>query len=111
MEKFNELIQARVQIFSTHVTVWELYKGAYTSSKKEENLIKIKKFLHYIPILPFTDEIDINFVELLVKLEKDGYRIGAMDTLIASIALEHDLPILTRNVKHFEKTGAKIETW
>jgi predicted nucleic acid-binding protein len=30
------------------------------------------------------------------------------DLLIAATALEHDLTIVTRNVRHFEPTGAKL---
>jgi len=111
LEKFNKLIESKVRIYTTHITAWELYKGAYMSSKKEDNVIKVKKFLKYIPILPFTQEIDERFASLHVKLEENGNRIGVMDTLIASIALEHDFPVLTRNITHFEKTGIKIESW
>ena len=31
-----------------------------------------------------------------------------MDLLIAATALEHDLTVVTRNVRHFEPTGAKL---
>ena len=113
LEKFRELIENNKQskIYTTHVSAWELYRGAYISSRKEENLRKINKFLSYLPILPFTEEIDKRFGMLFVKLENDGKRIGVMDTLIASIALEYNLPVVTRNVKHFEKTEVMIETW
>ena len=111
MEKFEDLIQKGVKIYSTHITVWELFKGAYYSSKQKENLEKVENFLNYIPILPFTREIGNRFASLFVKLEKDGNRIGEMDTLVASITLEYGYPILTRNIKHFDKTNVMIETW
>ena len=31
-----------------------------------------------------------------------------MDLLIAATALEHDLTLATRNVRHFEPTGVKL---
>ena len=111
MEKFETLLNSGTKIYTTHVTVWELYKGAYYSSKIEENIEKVNTFLQYIPILPFTREIGNRFAKLFVSLEKNGDRIGEMDTLIASIALEYGYPILTRNVKHFQKTDTKIDTW
>ena len=79
--------------------------------RHEENLKKITKLLEYIPILPFTLEIGKRFAELFVNLELKGERIGEMDTLISAIALEYGHPILTRNVKHFEKTNVMIEMW
>lgn len=30
------------------------------------------------------------------------------DTLIAATALEHDLTLVTRNVRHFEPTGVRL---
>lgn len=111
LEKFETLIKERRKVYTTHVTVWELYKGAYYSSKQNENLKKITKFLQFIPVLPFTLEIGKRFAELFVSLEQKGERIGEMDTLISAIALEYGYPILTRNMKHFEKTNVIIETW
>jgi tRNA(fMet)-specific endonuclease VapC len=111
LEKFDALISEGIKIYTTHVTVWELYKGAYYSSKTQENLKKITTFLQYIPVLPFSLEIGKRFADLYATLEQKGEKIGEMDTLISAIAIEYDYPILTRNVKHFEKTEAKIETW
>ena len=31
-----------------------------------------------------------------------------VDLLIAATAIEHDLAVVTRNVRHFEPTGAKV---
>ena len=31
-----------------------------------------------------------------------------VDLLIAATAVEHDLVVVTRNVRHFEPTGAKV---
>lgn len=41
--------------------------------------------------------------ELSSKLGHDG-----ADLLIAATALEHGLTVVTRNVRHFEHTGAKV---
>lgn len=71
----------------------------------------IEKLCGFFEILPFTEAIDKRFGSLLHTLEREGQPIGVIDTLIVSIGLEYDLPILTRNTKHFEKTGIKIETW
>jgi predicted nucleic acid-binding protein len=39
-----------------------------------------------------------------------GQRMGHMggDLLIAATAIEHDLTVVTRNVRHFDGTGAKV---
>lgn len=83
----------------------------FKSSKKVENISLLEELCSFFEILPFTEAIDKRFGSLLHTLERKGHPIGVMDTLIASIGLEYDLPVLTRNIKHFEKAGVKIETW
>jgi len=39
------------------------------------------------------------------ELNQKGKSIGVMDTLIASIALVYNLPLVTRNRSHFDRTG------
>ena len=37
-----------------------------------------------------------------------GLSINAVDELIAATALVHDLTVVTRNVRHFERSGCKL---
>ncbi len=46
------------------------------------------------------------------KLERIGQPIGSYDLLIAGIALAHNLTIVTRNSREFERVdGLRIENW
>lgn len=38
-------------------------------------------------------------------LREEGLRIGDHDVWIAATALEHDLPLVTRNLRHFQRVG------
>jgi len=98
-------------IFITHVNLWELYQGAFKSKKVEENLREVEDLIQNYEILSFSQASDKRFGELIGKLEKEGTPIGVLDTLIASIALEHNTYVVTRNVEHFAKTGVQIKTW
>ena len=62
----------------------------------------------FFTIIPFTQTIAKRFGSLLNDLRKKGTPIGVMDTLIASVALENNLPLVTYNRNHFEKTGIKF---
>ncbi len=42
-------------------------------------------------------------VELKRKGIKKGITLPVLDTMIAANALEHDLTVVTRNVRHFQK--------
>jgi tRNA(fMet)-specific endonuclease VapC len=39
--------------------------------------------------------------EVYSRLERSGNRIGVPDALIAGVCLRFDLPLATRNVRHF----------
>lgn len=59
------------------------------------------QFLHCI--LPVTPAIARTWGRLCVQTGNKG-----IDNLIAATALCHNLTIVTRNVKHFEPTGARV---
>jgi predicted nucleic acid-binding protein len=95
----------------THVNLWELYQGAFKSKNVEENLRDVDDLLQKFEFLEFSSRIDKFFAETFVNLDKQGLRIGVVDTLIASIAVENGMPVVTRNVDHFSKTNASILPW
>jgi tRNA(fMet)-specific endonuclease VapC len=50
------------------------------------------------------------FGGIVGDLEKRGQIISDMDALIASVALEHDELVVTRNLAHFQRVaGLRIE--
>ncbi len=63
-------------------------------------------------IFPYESESAIIHAGLRAKLEAKGKTIGFVDSSIASIALVHNLILVTRNVKDFENIeGLKLENW
>ncbi len=111
LSKLEEMKDKSEAIAISHVNLWELYKGAYKSSKPKEEIKKISTLISFFTLLKFTKKIDQEFGRLLNQLNKDGKPIGDLDTLIASIALNHNKTVVTKNVKHFERTGVKTESW
>lgn len=53
--------------------------------------------------LPVTTAVALRWGELSIVLKRRD-----LDLLIAATALEHDLTVVTRNVRHFEPTGVKL---
>ncbi|MCX6055249.1 MAG: type II toxin-antitoxin system VapC family toxin [Chloroflexi bacterium] len=45
---------------------------------------------------------------LVARLEKTGHPTGLMDSLIASVALSHNLIVATRNIDDFSYTGVQL---
>ncbi len=57
--------------------------------------------LHHFDILAVTDETTIAYATLRVVLKRSGHPIPANDAWIAALALQHRLPVLSRD-HHFD---------
>ncbi|WP_324735237.1 type II toxin-antitoxin system VapC family toxin [Thermococcus sp. SY098] len=96
---------------TTVINVFELYYGAYKSKFRNINVISTQKLLENMVVYPLEKESSILAGEILASLEKEGKPVDIRDLLIGSIAITHELPILTNNTRHFkrlEKFGLKI---
>jgi predicted nucleic acid-binding protein len=103
VEIIDHLILENEEIKTTIFNVAELYKGAYLSSKVEENIKQIEEFLQSITIIDFTIQDAIKFAQISADLRKKGEKIGDFDELIASIAINNKETIFTRNISHYER--------
>jgi predicted nucleic acid-binding protein len=59
-------------------------------------------------LLPITKAIVDRWGRLTIQAKRRGVTITTADGLITTTALEHDLAIVTRNVKDFAETGATV---
>ena len=90
----------------------ELLYGARKSQQVEANLLLLARFIAQFRSLAFDDRCAEVYGVLRVLLEKAGTPIGANDLCIASIALAHDLTLLTRNRDEFRRVaGLRWENW
>ena len=92
------------------VCVAELYVGAF--KKQEEAFFgQIEWVLNNFTCYPADPSI-CTYARLRANLEREGKRIDDFDLLIASIAIDNDLTLVTRNPRHFERiTGLNVEVW
>jgi predicted nucleic acid-binding protein len=70
--------------------------------RNKAELVAVKKMLdkRSTRLLPVTEAITLRATELMESLTlSHGLQMG--DALIAATAIEHQLPVLTANVKHF----------
>ena len=64
--------------------------------------------LHKWTILPWS----VDASNIFDDLRRRGVRIGTLDLRIASIALNYDAPVLTRNLMDFQRVpGLRVENW
>jgi tRNA(fMet)-specific endonuclease VapC len=67
--------------------------------------------LPYFDVLTVTDETAIAYAALRVALKRSGRPIPANDAWIAALALQHRLPVLSRD-QHFDAVpGLERKSW
>ena len=91
---------------------YELFYGAYKSSNPENTLNKLNTFLSCFTDIPFDTESEEICGKIRAELERNGTPIGPYDLMITSIALSHNLILVTNNTKEFSRIkDLQIEDW
>jgi len=112
VKKISNLLERYIILYTTSINAAELYFGAFLSSRIQDNMEAVENFLNTIKIIPFELVHSKIYGEIRSDLQKRGEIINEMDIFIAAMAIEKDLPIITRNIKHFEKImKLKVEIW
>lgn len=97
-------------LYLSVITVGEIQRGIakLPESPRKEAL---ERWLHEELFLRFRDRIlPLTAETMLVwgSLTAQGRTLPALDSMIAALALQHDLCVVTRNVKDFDGTGIKL---
>lgn len=98
--------------YISSVSVGELYKGAYRSAAKDKHLKNIEEqLLPRLTVLPYDRSTAKHFGLISFELEKLGKPLADADLQIAATAIQHDLTLITGNLKHFSRIpNLKINT-
>ena len=90
----------------------ELYFGARHSQRVAHNLEKLDAFFDYFPSLPFDDAASQEYGVIREQLSASGRPIGANDLMIAAIAKQLDLTLVTRDQNEFQHVaGLRLAAW
>jgi predicted nucleic acid-binding protein len=105
VQSATEMLEQRAAdgIAVSIVTYGELYEGAFLFPEPQEHLTSMRQFLSGYRIYGLSDPIMGRFAQTRSTLRRQGNRIADFDILIASTALVHDLTLVTRNVRHFQR--------
>jgi tRNA(fMet)-specific endonuclease VapC len=99
-------------VSTTTINLCELYAGAYGSKAPQRELQRVQDLLSQMGIL----ELDVGATRRYGELVNDDALkrepIGDFDLMIASIALQQNEKLVTRNLKHFNRVpGLVVEQW
>jgi tRNA(fMet)-specific endonuclease VapC len=85
------------------VSYGELFEGALGSPTPKETLTRYRAFLDRFPLISLSDPVMERFARIRRELRRQGQLIPDLDLLISATAVTHDLTLLTRNLRHFER--------
>ena len=95
---------AREDQFISAVSVAELYYGAYHSAAPDRHVMNIEERVRpAVSILPFDVSAAKVFGRIRATLEALGTRLDDADLQIAATAIQHDLELVTGNIRHFAR--------
>ena len=99
--------------FTTSINISEIYFGAYRSKNQKKILAAYEdKVFPNVNILPFDTDSGKIYGRLKALLEKRGLSKSEPDLRIATIAIQHNMILITGNKRHFMKIpGLNIEDW
>ncbi len=110
-ENFDLYLQKNEIIEISVITYYEILGGLYARDAHNQ-LNVFKDFISENAVIPMTDNSASISADLYSKLRKSGKTVDDIDILIAGIAIDNDLTLITNNEKHFNRIpGLKIENW
>jgi len=109
-QKLISLKKGEVVICS--VVKAELFYGVKKSKRRTENERRLEVFFSQLTSLPFDDAAAEQYGSLRALLEPAGLAVGSNDLMIAAIAQQHRLTVVTRNEREFGMIPTlKAEVW
>ena len=97
---------------TTTINAFEIYFGANKSERKKENVKETAKLLERLIMFPLDLSSSRRAAEISAELVAKGVTIDFRDAMIAAIAAENGLTLVTRNKGHFNRIkGLQTETW
>jgi len=93
------------------VCLGELLYGTYKSLFQVKGQHQIKEFLRICAVLLPDEQTAHHYARAKARLDKSGKPIPQNDLWIAAVALEHNLPLVTRDAHFSAVEGLSIFDW
>jgi len=100
MKKIHE---RKILACTTTINSFEIWLGVYLAPKPKVLIKETEEFINQLEIINFDYETSIEASRILATLRKKGQVIEIRDLFVGSIAKVSEIPIVTRNVKHYER--------
>jgi tRNA(fMet)-specific endonuclease VapC len=108
----HRFIQYSGRLSIASLVLAELYAGAYHLPDPAPLLAKIQDLLTDLRVLPFDADCAEQFGKIRGSMLRQGVGFSTVDLMIASIALVHDLTVVTHNTADFQNVpNLRLQDW
>lgn len=109
----HRFMQHSGRLFVPTVVLGELYAWAFKRPDPSPLLHLVDdELLRDVDVLDYDSACALEFGKLRGQMLRQGEVVFELDLMIASVALVHDLTLVTNNTKHFQPIpGLRLEDW
>jgi tRNA(fMet)-specific endonuclease VapC len=100
------------RLWISTITLSDLYTWAYKQDDPTAILTKVRDFLQDVQVLPFDESCALELGKTRGTLLRQGIKVSPVDLMIGSIALVHNLTLVTHNTADFQNIpGLRLDDW
>ena len=111
VDHFNEYLKEFDVINISIITYYEIL-GGLKFKKAERQIKEFEEFVNNNTIIHISEESAKISGDVYADLRQKGITIGTSDILIAGIAIENELTLITNNERHYDSVRElRIENW
>lgn len=108
----HRFVQHGGRLFVPTVALGELYTWAYRRDDPASVLHGVAELLTEVQVLHYDQPCAEVYGRVRGQLLRQGLPVGPVDLMIASVALAHDLTLVTHNTADFGNIpGVRLEDW
>lgn len=108
----HRFIQYAGQLALPTIVLGELYAGAYHHPQTARLLSLIADLLREVAVLDFDSSCAEQFAKTRGMLLRQGLQVATADLMIASVALVHNLTLVTHNTADYQHIqGLRVDDW
>ncbi len=108
----HRFIQHSGRLAIPTIVLAELFAGAYKHPSPSKLLALIADLLTEVQLLDFDADCAEQFGQVRGALLQQGISVARMDLLIASVALAHNLTLVTHNTADYQNIpGLRLDDW
>ena len=106
-------VQYAGRLYLPTLALAELYVLAFRLDDPTERLATIAEIIrNEVEVIDFDADCALVFGQLRAAMLRHGTVTSSIDLLIASVALAHDLTLVTNNTRHFDHIpGLRLADW